>query len=136
MFRKQGRSDALQVDSRKDLEKLLKATCEVFIMAVTKLTVEPMLSFITKVTAVRVASSLNSGKRLREQVSCLRPPSSPSPYTAPGKSSQCFPCWWKLPLGRGTYVTRSTERAVHLLVLRCEDDRRPLPAQRGWRRWR
>ena len=37
-------------------------------MAVTKLTVEPMLSFITKVTAVRVASSLNSGKRLREQV--------------------------------------------------------------------
>jgi len=38
-------------------------------MAVTKLTVEPMLSFITKVTAVRVASSLNSGKRLREQVS-------------------------------------------------------------------
>ena len=37
-------------------------------MAVTKLTVEPMLSFITKVTAVRVASSLNPGKRLREQV--------------------------------------------------------------------
>ena len=78
MFRKQGRSDALQVDSRKDLEKLLKATCEVFIMAVTKLTVVPMLSFITKVTAVRVASSLNSGKRLREQVrGCLPPPSSP-----------------------------------------------------------
>lgn len=59
----------LQIDSKKELEKLLKATCEVFIMAVTKLTVEPMLSFITKVTAVRVASSLNPGRRLREQVS-------------------------------------------------------------------
>ena len=59
---------ALQIDSKKELEKLLKATCEVFIMAVTKLTVEPMLSFITKVTAVRVASSLNPGRRLREQV--------------------------------------------------------------------
>ncbi|EIE20882.1 Sec34-domain-containing protein [Coccomyxa subellipsoidea C-169] len=55
------------IDSKKELEKLLKATCEVFIMAVTKLTVEPMLSFITKVTAVRVASSLNPGRRLREQ---------------------------------------------------------------------
>lgn len=61
-----------QVDSKKELEKLLKATCEAFIMAVTKLTVEPMLSFITKVTAVRVAASAqNSGaiKPLREQVS-------------------------------------------------------------------
>jgi len=58
----------LQIDSKKELEKLLKATCEVFIMAVTKLTVEPMLSFITKVTAVRVASSINPGRRLREQV--------------------------------------------------------------------
>ncbi len=56
-----------QIDSKKELEKLLKATCEVFIMGVTKLTVEPMLSFITKVTAVRVASSLAAGRRLREQ---------------------------------------------------------------------
>ncbi|KAK9845860.1 hypothetical protein WJX81_004499 [Elliptochloris bilobata] len=59
-----------QVDSKKELEKLLKATCEAFIMAVTKLTVEPMLSFITKVTAVRVAASAQStgGTRaLREQ---------------------------------------------------------------------
>lgn len=62
-------SALLQIDSKKELEKLLKATCEVFIMAVTKATVEPMLSFITKVTAVRVASSLNPGRRLREQVS-------------------------------------------------------------------
>ena len=61
-----------QVDSKKELEKLLKATCEAFIMAVTKLTVEPMLSFITKVTAVRVAASAQSSgsaKALREQVS-------------------------------------------------------------------
>ena len=60
-----------QVDSKKELEKLLKATCEAFIMAVTKLTVEPMLSFLTKVTAVRVAASAPSSgaaKPLREQV--------------------------------------------------------------------
>ena len=60
----------MQVDSKKELEKLLKATCEAFIMAVTKLAVEPMLSFITKVTAVRVAASAVSaaaGRPLREQ---------------------------------------------------------------------
>ncbi len=57
----------VQVDSKKELEKQVKASCEAFIMAVTKLTVEPMLSFITKVTAVKVAM-LTSSKRLREQV--------------------------------------------------------------------
>lgn len=56
-----------QVDSKKELEKQVKASCEAFIMAVTKLTVEPMLSFITKVTAVKVATSHSSSKRLREQ---------------------------------------------------------------------
>lgn len=67
------------MDSKKELEKLLKVTCEVFIMSVTKATVEPMLSFITKVTAVRARSkytSQNAGqpaqasnsKPLREQV--------------------------------------------------------------------
>ena len=66
-----------QVDSKKELEKLLRATCEAFIMAVTKLAVEPMLSFITKVTAVKVAaSSAGRGKPLREQVSLLPSPSS------------------------------------------------------------
>ena len=35
-----------------DLEKNLKSTCEQFIMSVTKLAVEPMLSFITKVGMV------------------------------------------------------------------------------------
>eukprot|EP00899_Mesostigma_viride_P023426 jgi/Mesvir1/4268/Mv22228-RA.2 len=57
------------VDSKKELEKHLKLTCEAYIMSVTKLVVEPMLSFITKVTAVRVASSSATGKprSLREQ---------------------------------------------------------------------
>ncbi|GJP83624.1 hypothetical protein CLOP_g13752 [Closterium sp. NIES-67] len=45
------------IDAKKELEKLLKSTCEQLIMSVTKLTVEPILSFITKVTAVRVAGS-------------------------------------------------------------------------------
>ena len=69
----------IQVDSKKDLEKLLKATCEVFIMAVTKLTVEPMLSFITKVTAVRVASSLNSWQA-PQRAGTFLPALSPKPH--------------------------------------------------------
>mmetsp|Transcript_26484 Transcript_26484/g.67336 ORF Transcript_26484/g.67336 Transcript_26484/m.67336 type:complete len:817 (-) Transcript_26484:272-2722(-) len=58
-----------QVDSKKELEKALKGVCEAFIMAVTKVAVEPMLSFITKVTAVRVAAQANAAtaKPLREQ---------------------------------------------------------------------
>lgn len=58
-----------QVDSKKELERALKAGCEAFIMGVTKLTVDDMLSFITKVTAVKVASS----KPLREQVRPVPP---------------------------------------------------------------
>ena len=103
-----GTDDAVQVDSKKDLEKLLKATCEVFIMAVTKLTVEPMLSFITKVTAVRVASSLNSGKRLREQVSRLLPPSCPSPRTVL-VTPPPVPLLCEVLPERGTHVIESTE---------------------------
>ncbi|KAJ4782473.1 Conserved oligomeric Golgi complex subunit 3 [Rhynchospora pubera] len=38
-----------QIDAKKELEKSLKATCEEFIMAITKLVVDPMLSFVTKV---------------------------------------------------------------------------------------
>ena len=59
-----------QLDSKKDIERQLKLVCEEFIMAVTKLTVEPMLSFITKVTAVRVAAGggrADATKPLREQ---------------------------------------------------------------------
>lgn len=63
----------VQVDSKKELERQVKVSCEAFIMAVTKLTVEPMLSFITKVTAVKVATSHSTAKRLREQVTPLDP---------------------------------------------------------------
>jgi len=55
-----------ELDSKKELEKLLKATCEAYIMAITKMAVEPMLSFIAKVTAVRVAGA-GTAARLREQ---------------------------------------------------------------------
>ncbi len=44
-------------DSKRELEKKLKVACESYIMGVTKLSVEPMLSFITKVTTTRVAST-------------------------------------------------------------------------------
>ena len=57
------RIQKMRVDSKKELEKRLKAACESFIMAVTKLTVEPMLSFITKVTTTRVA---NTKKQLKD----------------------------------------------------------------------
>lgn len=46
------------LDSRRDLERHLKVSCEAFIMSVTRQIVEPMLSFITKVTAVRVSGTL------------------------------------------------------------------------------
>ena len=57
------------MDSKRDVEKLVKAACEAFIMALTKAAVEAMLSFITKVTAVRVARPTSgTAKPLREQV--------------------------------------------------------------------
>ncbi|KAL3677978.1 hypothetical protein R1sor_020934 [Riccia sorocarpa] len=52
-----------QVDAKKELEKNLKLTCEQFIMSVTKLAVEPMLSFITKVTAWK--ASVTAAGRIR-----------------------------------------------------------------------
>mmetsp|Transcript_38034 Transcript_38034/g.90364 ORF Transcript_38034/g.90364 Transcript_38034/m.90364 type:complete len:779 (+) Transcript_38034:255-2591(+) len=63
------------VDSKKDLEKLLKATCESFIMSITKLIVEPMLSFITKVTAVKVSTS--ASRPIREHA-----------FASPGKLNE------------------------------------------------
>lgn len=58
-----------QLDSKRELERQLKLACEAFIMQVTKMAVEPMLSFITKVTAVRVAGAANPAlsRPLREQ---------------------------------------------------------------------
>ena len=63
-----------KVDSKKDLEKQLKAACESIIMALTKTAVEPLLGFITKVTAVRVQAASNPQglKPIREQVRALR----------------------------------------------------------------
>ncbi|XP_024387285.1 conserved oligomeric Golgi complex subunit 3 [Physcomitrium patens] len=61
-----------QIDAKKELEKNLKLTCEQFIMLVTKTTIEPLLSFMTKVTAVKVATRSRSvdaevPKALKEQ---------------------------------------------------------------------
>jgi len=47
------------LDSKDELEQQLKAVCEAYIMSITKQIVEPMLSFITKVTAMRVSSAQN-----------------------------------------------------------------------------
>lgn len=43
-----------QVDAKTQVDAQLKSACERFIVAVTKAVVEPMLSFITVVTAVRM----------------------------------------------------------------------------------
>jgi hypothetical protein len=61
---------AASIDSKRDLEQQLKACCEAFIMGLTKAAVEPMLGFITKVTAVRLAAGSNAAlaKPLKEQV--------------------------------------------------------------------
>lgn len=42
-------------DSKRELENRLKAVCETFIVTVTKQVVEPILSFVTKVAAIRAA---------------------------------------------------------------------------------
>lgn len=42
-----------QVDGKKELEKALKSKCEAFIMTMTKVAVEPMLTFVTKVNALQ-----------------------------------------------------------------------------------
>ena len=60
----EGRPHVLEstVNSKKELEKKLKIGCEAFIMTVTKSTVEPMLRFITKVTAFEFSEG--DGKKL------------------------------------------------------------------------
>eukprot|EP00878_Enallax_costatus_P025520 GHUV01027307.1.p1 GENE.GHUV01027307.1~~GHUV01027307.1.p1 ORF type:complete len:206 (+),score=51.51 GHUV01027307.1:1220-1837(+) len=60
---------AASIDSKRDLEQQLKACCESFILNMTKAAVEPMLGFITKFTAVRLAAGSNQAlaKPLREQ---------------------------------------------------------------------
>ncbi|XP_065849843.1 conserved oligomeric Golgi complex subunit 3 [Euphorbia lathyris] len=75
-----------QVDAKKDLEKSLKATCEEFIMSVTKLVVDPMLSFVTKVTAVRVALS-SSGQNDKVE-SMMAKPLKDQAFATPDKVSE------------------------------------------------
>ncbi|XP_057806589.1 conserved oligomeric Golgi complex subunit 3 [Salvia miltiorrhiza] len=70
-----------QIDAKKELEKNLKATCEEFIMSVTKLVVDPMLSFVTKVTAVKVA--LSSGNHNQE--SAISKPLKDQAFATPEK---------------------------------------------------
>jgi hypothetical protein len=43
-----------------DFPAKLKMTCEQFIMSVTNVAIEPMLSFITKVSAIKVAEQNRS----------------------------------------------------------------------------
>ena len=60
------RVNNIKLDSKLELDSDLTKACESFIMHATKTAVEPMLSFITKVTAVRVSSS-TSGKEIKAQ---------------------------------------------------------------------
>jgi len=75
-----------QIDAKKDLEKSLKATCEEFIMAITKLVVDPMLSFVTKVTAVR--SALSSANQGQKSDSVLAKPLKSQAFASPDKVAE------------------------------------------------
>ncbi|KAK8973178.1 hypothetical protein V6N11_049525 [Hibiscus sabdariffa] len=75
-----------QVDAKKELEKSLKATCEEFIMAVTKQVVDPMLSFVTKVTAVKVA--LSSGTQNKKVDSVMAKPLKEQAFATPEKVAE------------------------------------------------
>uniref|UniRef100_A0A0E0ICR1 Conserved oligomeric Golgi complex subunit 3 n=1 Tax=Oryza nivara TaxID=4536 RepID=A0A0E0ICR1_ORYNI len=75
-----------QIDARKELEKSLKSTCEEFIMSITKLVVDPMLSFVTKVTAVKVA--LSSGSQGQKLDSVLAKPLKTQAFASPDKVAE------------------------------------------------
>ncbi|XP_076899342.1 conserved oligomeric Golgi complex subunit 3-like isoform X1 [Bidens hawaiensis] len=75
-----------QIDAKKELEKNLKATCEEFIMSVTKSVVDPMLSFITKVTAVKVA--LSSGGQNQKLESAMGKPLKDQAFATPDKVAE------------------------------------------------
>jgi len=75
-----------QIDAKKELEKSLKATCEEFIMSVTKLVVDPMLSFVTKVTAVKVA--LSSGSPSQKIESVMAKPLKDQAFATPDKVAE------------------------------------------------
>ncbi|XP_007204277.1 conserved oligomeric Golgi complex subunit 3 isoform X2 [Prunus persica] len=75
-----------QIDAKKELEKSLKTTCEEFIMSVTKLVVDPMLSFVTKVTAVKVAMS--SGGQNQKAESVMAKPLKDQAFATPDKVAE------------------------------------------------
>ncbi|KAJ0442772.1 putative oligomeric Golgi complex, subunit 3, cullin repeat-like-containing domain superfamily [Helianthus annuus] len=75
-----------QIDAKKELEKNLKATCEEFIMSVTKSVVDPMLSFVTKVTAVKVA--LSSGAQNQKLESAMGKPLKDQAFATPNKVAE------------------------------------------------
>ncbi|KAM7275531.1 hypothetical protein ACFE04_017397 [Oxalis oulophora] len=75
-----------QIDAKKELEKSLKATCEEFIMAATKQVVDPMLSFVTKVTAVKV--SLSSGTPNQKVDSVMAKPLKDQAFATPDKVAE------------------------------------------------
>ncbi|MED6147601.1 Golgi transport complex subunit 3 [Stylosanthes scabra] len=75
-----------QIDTKKELEKSLKATCEEFIMSVTKLVVDPFLSFVTKVTAVKVA--LSSGGQNPKLDSVMTKPLKDQAFATPDKVAE------------------------------------------------
>ncbi|KAJ0229257.1 Conserved oligomeric Golgi complex subunit 3 [Hirschfeldia incana] len=75
-----------QIDAKKELEKCLKTTCEEFIMSVTKLIVDPMLSFVTKVTAIKV--SLSTGTQNQKADSVLAKPLKEQAFATPDKVAE------------------------------------------------
>ncbi|CAF2064590.1 unnamed protein product [Brassica oleracea] len=75
-----------QIDAKKELEKCLKTTCEEFIMSVTKLVVDPMLSFVTKVTAIKV--SLSSGTQNQKVDSVMAKPLKEQAFATPDKVAE------------------------------------------------
>ncbi|CAN7130207.1 unnamed protein product [Brassica rapa subsp. narinosa] len=75
-----------QIDAKKELEKCLKTTCEEFIMSVTKLVVDPMLSFVTKVTAIKV--SLSSRTQNQKVDSVMAKPLKEQAFATPDKVAE------------------------------------------------
>ncbi|XP_020593355.1 conserved oligomeric Golgi complex subunit 3 [Phalaenopsis equestris] len=72
-----------QIDAKKELEKSLKTTCEDFIMSVTKLIVDPMLSFVTKVSAVKAV--LSAGAQDKKENSVLAKPLRSHAFATPDR---------------------------------------------------
>lgn len=62
-----------QMDSKKELETVLKQSCEAFIMTVTKLMIEPVLSFLAKSTAARALAAGAAAKPLKEHAFAAPP---------------------------------------------------------------